>query len=56
MEGTEKIYMSGERHEELLLKLMDAVIDRMELDGAMELFGKLGFTEYELKELGYCEE
>ena len=48
--------MEKERLKQLLSNLMDIVTDRFELDGAMEIFQRIGFTPEELKEMGYADE
>jgi hypothetical protein len=45
-----------ERSQKLLSDLMDIVVDRFELDGAMEIFQKVGFTGDELQELGFVND
>lgn len=48
--------MEKERLKKLLSDLMDVVADRFELDGAMEIFRRVGFTGEELQELGFVDE
>ena len=45
-----------ERLRKLLSDLMDVVVDRFELDGAMEMFQRIGFSGDELQELGFVDE
>ena len=48
--------MKKDRIKKLLSNLMDITADMLELDGAMEIFIRIGFTEKELQEMGYGEE
>lgn len=48
--------MSNERTKELLSRLIDVIVDKIELDGATELFTRIGFTEHELIEIVYGED
>lgn len=48
--------MEKERLRKLLSDLMDVVVDRFELDGAMEMFQRIGFSGDELQELGFVDE
>lgn len=48
--------MEKERLKKLLSNLMDIVADKFELDGAMEIFQRIGFTGDELQELGFVDE
>lgn len=45
--------MNEERSKQLLEMLMDQVVDMMQLDGALELFRRIGFTDNEIAEMGY---
>lgn len=47
--------MDNERAKELLTRLVDVIVDRIELDGATELFKRVGFTESELMEIVFGE-
>lgn len=47
--------MESERAKELLIRLVDVIVDKIELDGATELFTRIGFTENELMEIVFGE-
>ena len=49
------VYMDNERLKELLTRLVDVIVDRIELDGATELLTRIGFTENELMEIVFGE-
>lgn len=49
------VYMDNERSKELLTRLVDVIVDRIELDGATELLTRIGFTENELMEIVFGE-
>lgn len=49
------VYMDNERAKELLTRLVDVIVNRIELDGATGLFMRIGFTENELMEMVFGE-
>ena len=45
--------MTQERATVLLSRIMGVVVDRFELDGGYRIFEMVGFTDDELKSMGY---
>ena len=45
--------MTKERAMELLEKLVDVVADEFDLDATVDFMKRAGFTEEEMKEIGY---